>query len=317
MSFPYKKALVTGGAGFIGSHIIERLIGMGVEVVSIDDYVSGLHENLEHLQGPLLREVECNVVDYDKLKENFDGVDIVFHNAASKKSVCMNDPRYDLEVNAKGAFNILELSRDFGVKKVVHASTGSVYGEGRIFPQTEEHPLVPTSYYGVSKLAGEKYCMVFAQEFGLDVTVLRYFHVYGSRQDSRDGVGGVIGIFSRRALAGEPLYIHGSGEQERSFTYIDDLVNINMLVATDARASGEAYNCASGIKVTIQELAEKIRALSGRASLEIRYDDWMPGDIMIFNIDNTKIRSLGFEFKTPYDEGLEKTFEWYRQKYGA
>ena len=181
MQFPFEKALVTGGAGFIGSHIIERLIGMGVSVISIDDYTSGKKQNLADFSSRLLQEVECSVTDYDKLKSYMDGVDIVFHNAASKKTVCLKDPRLDLDVNAKGTFNVLELARDFGVKKVVHGSTGSVYGEGKIFPQAETHPLDPASYYGVSKLAGEKYCTLFSREFDMNVTALRYFHVYGSR----------------------------------------------------------------------------------------------------------------------------------------
>jgi UDP-glucose 4-epimerase len=162
----------------------------------------------------------------------------------------------------------------------------------------------------VSKLAGEKYCTMFCREFNMDVTVLRYFHVYGSRQDFSDG-GGVVAIFATKSIQNQPLYIHGDGTQQRSFTYVDDLVDINMLAATDSRSRGEVYNCASGIKISIQELAEIMRGLAGRTDLEIRYDDWMPGDIKIFDVDNSKIKSLGFEFKTPFDIGLKKTFDWY------
>jgi UDP-glucose 4-epimerase len=316
MEFPYKKALVTGGAGFIGSHIIERLLGLGVEVVCVDDYTTGKIENLADFSRERLQVAECSVADYDALRRWFDGVDIVFHNAASKKTVCMDNPRLDLDVNAKGAFNVLELSRDFGVSKVVHASTGSVYGEAKFFPQSETHPLDPTSYYGVSKLAGEKYCTLFCREFDMDITVLRYFHVYGSRQDFSDG-GGVVAIFSTRSVQDRPLYIHGDGTQQRSFTYIDDLVDINMLVATDPRSRGEVYNCASGIKVSIQELAENIRGLAGRPDLEIRYDDWMQGDIKIFDVDNSKIKGLGFEFKTSFDVGLKETFNWFAARADA
>ncbi len=310
MEFPFNKALVTGGAGFIGSHIIERLLNKGCEVVCIDDYTTGKIENLAGFSRDRLRVVECSVADYEALRPHFDGVDIVFHNAASKKTVCMDDPRLDLDVNAKGAFNVLELARDFGVRKVVHASTGSVYGEARFFPQSETHPLDPTSFYGVSKLAGEKYCTLFSREFDMDITVLRYFHVYGSRQDFSDG-GGVVAIFSTRSVKNLPLYIHGDGTQQRSFTYVDDLVDINMLVATDGRSRGEVYNCASGIKVSIQELAENIRSLAGRPDLEIRYDDWMPGDIKVFDVDNSKIKNLGFEFKTSFGDGLRETFDWF------
>jgi UDP-glucose 4-epimerase len=156
LSTIYRKALVTGGAGFIGSHLIERLLGDGLKVVSVDNYSAGKAENLDAFRGdPDFQEADCDVTDYDSLKKLFPGVDVVFHEAASKKTICLRDPRRDLEVNAKGAFNLLKLCRDFGVKKYVHASTGSVYGEALYYPQDERHPLSPTSYYGVSKLAGD------------------------------------------------------------------------------------------------------------------------------------------------------------------
>ena len=150
----YKKALVTGGAGFIGSHIVEECLRQGLDVVSIDNYFAGKKQNLDflHRRYNNLEEVECDVTDYDKLKQYMDGVDIIFHEAASKKTICLKDPRKDLLINGTGTYNILELARDYGVKKVVHASSGSVYGEAKYFPQDEEHPVNPTSYYGVSKL---------------------------------------------------------------------------------------------------------------------------------------------------------------------
>jgi nucleoside-diphosphate-sugar epimerase len=258
----YTKALVTGGAGFIGSHIAEDLLGEGLEVVSIDNYFGGKKENLAafHEQYPgRLTELKVDVTDYDELKKVYEsGIDIVFHEAASKKTICLRDPRMDLRINGEGAFNILELARDFRVKKVVHASTGSVYGEARYVPQDEEHPLNPTSYYGVSKLAGEKYARAFSDLYGMDTTILRYFHVYGPRQENSD-VGGVVSIFGRRVLNGEPPIIHGDGTQQRSFTYVKDLVAINRLVALTEGTKGEAYNCASGINVTVGQLADKVK----------------------------------------------------------
>lgn len=313
-SFPFKRALVTGGAGFIGSHIIESLLKMEVEVVSIDNYFAGKHENLAGMPNQeLLTEVDCDVTDYDQLRNCFDGVEVVFHNAASKKTICLNDPRRDLEINAEGTFNILELARDFGVKKVVHASTGSVYGEAQYYPQDEQHPLVPTSYYGVSKLAAEKYAKVFHHLYDIDVSVIRYFHVYGPRQESADERGGVVAIFSRRVLAGLPLIIYGDGTQQRSFTYVKDVVRANLLVATHPDTKGQVYNCASGLKITVGELAEKILKFSERHDIEIKYDDWTPGDIKIFDVDNSKLTSLGINNWTGFDEGIAETFAWYRQ----
>ena len=311
----FKRAMVTGGAGFIGSHIVEECLEQGLEVVSIDNYFAGKHENLASLKdkyGDKLREVECDVTDYEGLKRNMDGVDLIFHEAASKKTICLSDPRRDLAINAGGTFNILELARDLGVKRIVHASTGSVYGEARYFPQDEEHPLNPTSYYGVSKLAGEKYVRAFTDLYGMDCRILRYFHVYGPRQEMSD-VGGVVSIFGRRVMNGEPPIIHGDGSQERSFTYVKDVVGINMLVADTEGISGEAYNCASGISVTVEELANKVKHFLGSDDLRNIHDDWTVGDIKHFDISNEKIKKLGYEFKTHFDDGLAATLEWLKE----
>ncbi|MEX0621769.1 MAG: SDR family NAD(P)-dependent oxidoreductase [Candidatus Woykebacteria bacterium] len=306
----YKKALVTGGAGFIGSHVCEELVNSGLEVISVDNYVAGKAKNVEHLKRfRNFKEADVDVCDFDGLKKHFKDVDVVFHNAASKKTVSLKDPRRDLDVNAKGTFNLLELARDSGVKKFVHASTGSVYGEPMQFPQTEDHPLNPTSVYGVSKLAGEKYAKLFERSFGLDTTVLRYFHVFGPRQDFGD-FGGVVAIFIRNMLRDEPITIFGDGTQQRSFTYVGDVVKANLLVATDDRARGEIYNCASGIKVTVGELAELVLESFGKPKKNnIIYKDWVVGDIKIFEVDNSKIKRLGMEFSTNFKDKLRETIE--------
>lgn len=312
MNFPYRKALVTGGAGFIGSHLVEELLKLGLKVVSVDDYSTGKRENLKEFSAnPNFQEANCDITDHRSLRRYFDGVDIVFHEAASKKTICLKDPRRDLEVNAGGTLNVLELARDFGVKKIVHASTGSVYGEARYRPQDEEHPLNPTSYYGVSKLAGEKYMQVFGHLYGMDITILRYFHVYGPKQDYGD-FGGVVSIFGRRAIRGQPLIIFGDGTQQRSFTHVKDVVAANLLMAVKKESKGECYNCASGINVTVKELAQKVLELMGRSDLKIEYQDWTPGDIKVFSIDNSKLKKLGFEFKTGFNEGLRATLDWLR-----
>jgi UDP-glucose 4-epimerase len=314
MDFSYKKALVTGGAGFIGSHIVEELLKLGVEVISIDNYIGGKHENLQCLPNQhLLHEINCDVTDFDHLKQYFSGIEVVFHNAASKKTTCLNNPRLDLQINAEGTLNILELSRDTGVKKVVHASTGSVYGEAQYFPQDENHPLVPTSYYGVSKLAGEKYVKVFEHLYDLNTTVIRYFHVYGPRQESSDNKGGVVAIFCRRALASLPLVIYGDGSQQRSFTYVKDVVRANLLTAMNPDTKGKIYNCASALNITVSRLADMIKNICGQNNLDDVYQDWLPGDIKVFDIDHRKIESIGFESWTSFENGLMDTVEWYRK----
>ncbi|MDP2671607.1 MAG: SDR family NAD(P)-dependent oxidoreductase [bacterium] len=305
----YKKALVTGGAGFIGSHICEELVKTGIEVVSLDSYVAGKEENIQDLKKfPNFLGVKADITDFDDLKKHFSGVDIVFHNAASKKTVSLKDPRRDLEVNAKGTFNLLELSRDTGVKRFVHASTGSVYGEPVVFPQDESHPLSPVSTYGVSKLAGERYAILFHKLFGLNTTVLRYFHVFGSRQEFND-FGGVVAIFIRNMMENKPLIIFGDGSQQRSFTYVKDVVRANLLVAVNDGSIGKVYNCASGVKVTVGELAKAVLETFGRDESQIDYKDWTIGDIKNFEVDNTKIKKLGMEFSTDFSVRLKETIK--------
>lgn len=306
----FKKAIVTGGAGFVGSHLVDSLLEDGLQVISIDDYSGGKESNLaQHKNNPKLQEVKCDITDYDELKKYFDGVDIVFHQAVSKMTVCLKDPRRDLEVNAEGTFNLLELSRDFGVKKFVHASTGSVYGIAQEFPTNELHQLNPASYYGVSKLAGEKYVRLFSDLYDLDATILRYYHVYGPRQESSD-VGGVVSIFARRALENKSLIIYGDGTQIRSFTYVKDIVNLNKLVAVKSGTKGEAYNCASGIKVTIQELADKVLKSLDKENIDITYKDWKIGDIKFFDVSNEKIKSIGAIWNNDFEKGLDETLSW-------
>jgi UDP-glucose 4-epimerase len=312
----FSRAMVTGGAGFIGSHLVDELLRQGLDVVSVDDYSMGKCENLEVARSyQSFKDVKCDVTDRDALHRHFEGVDIVFHNAASKKTVSLKNPVRDLEVNAKGTFNVLELAREFGVKKLIHASTGSVYGEPRYFPQDENHPIDPVSYYGVSKLAGEKYARAFEKLYDMDVTVLRYFHVYGPRQDSSD-VGGVVPIFIRRALRNEPPVIFGDGNQQRSFTYVGDVVRANLFVAGRADTKGQVYNCASGIRITIGQLAEEVLRRLGRDYLQIEYGPWAPGDIKVFEVDNSRLKGLGFEWQTAFSEGLDQTIAWFRQKLG-
>jgi len=306
------RAIVTGGAGFIGSHIVAELLSRDIGVISLDNYLTGKRENLtEFKDNPNFEEIECDICNLEELGKYVKDIDVIFHNAASKKTICLNDPRRDLDINAKGTFNLLELSIKRNVKKFVHASTGSVYGEGFILPQKEDHPLNPTSYYGVSKLAGEKYVNVFHHLYGLDTTVLRYFHVYGSKQDFSDD-GGVVAIFTNRIMNKRPITIYGDGTQERSFTYVQDVVNANMKVIELNMTAGQVYNCASGINVTINQLVEELFKIFNK-EVPKEYKDWMIGDIKKFDIDNSKLRSLGFEFKTEFIDGLKKTIEWMKK----
>lgn len=315
MKYWFEKAIVTGGAGFIGSHLCDELVNNGVKTICIDNLSNGKMSNIQHLQKSELFEFyELDVTEYDEIETLFQNVDVVFHEACSKNTVCMTDPRLDLKVNAMGTYNVLEAARTHKVKRFIHASSGSVFGNPIYMPEDESHPLNPVSFYGTSKLAGEKYCFAFESLFGMKVTALRYFHVYGPRQDDSDK-GGVVSIFTRKLINGESPIIYGDGDQLRSFTFVKDVVRANMLCAQEEKAIGEVYIVASGLKITIKELAEKIIKIFGRNDLAPIYKDWRDGDIKIFDIDNSKIKSLGIEFKHSFDMGLSETINWMRDFY--
>lgn len=298
-----RKVIVTGGAGFIGSHLCEELVNIGAHVVCMDDLSAGKRGNVDLFTGRNnFTFAHKDICDADaEMKALFEGVDTVFHNAASKKNICLDKPERDLEVNAGGALNLLRHAMDAGVRKFVQASTGSVYGEPQIFPTTESHPFEPVSYYGVSKLAGERYVDVFHKLYGLDTTILRYFHVYGPRQESNE-FGGVVSIFLRRITEGKNPVVFGHGEQVRSFTYVKDLVAANLAAATDPAATGQAYNAASGIRVTINELAKgMLEILDSEGKLSVEHGEPLIGDIMEFDVSNEKIRSeLGLSFEQDF-----------------
>ena len=304
-----KKVVVTGGAGFIGSHLCEELVALRAHVVSVDDYSAGHARNVDFLRGhDHFQAVRADVCDRAALAPVVADADVIFHNAASKKNVCLIDPQKDLRVNGGGTLNLLELAREHRVRKFVHASTGSVYGEPTIFPTNEDHPLRPVSYYGVSKLAGERYVDVFHRLYGMDTTILRYFHVYGPRQESNE-FGGVVSIFLRNILERKPLTIFGDGTQERSFTWVKDLVRANLAAAVRPESNGAVYNAASGIQVTILDLARRMVEMM-QADAPIVHGPPLVGDIMHFDVDNSRIRrELGVEFERDFWGTLQRTLD--------
>lgn len=302
-----KKVIVTGGAGFIGSHLCEELVKIGAHTISLDDYSAGKEENVSFLNDfKNFRAVKKDICDKQGMDELFDGCHAVFSNAASKKNICLINPARDLEVNAGGTLNLLEFAKKHHVKKFVHASTGSVYGEPHVFPSDEDHPLRPVSYYGVSKLAGERYVDVFRHLYGVDTTILRYFHVYGPRQESNE-FGGVVSIFLRNLVENKPLTVFGSGEQLRSFTYVKDLVRANLAAAVNPKASGQVYNAASGIKVTINDLAKGMVDLVGK-NVPVVHGEPLVGDIMYFDVSNKRVvEDLGIAFEQDFWGTMKRT----------
>jgi UDP-glucose 4-epimerase len=294
-----KRVVLTGGAGFIGSHLCDALLDLENTVTCVDNLVGtkGSTRNVAHvLDHPRFRLVTENVLDWAE-RTDLTGVDCVFHLAASKNSVALGDPENDLTVNALGTLRLLLRAARDGVSRFVHASTGSVFGDTSR-THVEDGPKQPVSVYGISKLAGESYCRVVGETFGLDFTVLRYYHVIGPRQDASAG-GGVVPIFAGRSLDDRPLTIYGSGAQTRSFTSVHDVVRTTLLAATSDEMRREYFNCASGISVSIQELADFVLDETGSAR-GMDYAPARPGEIQRFAVDNTKLRRLGVGFETDW-----------------
>lgn len=304
------RALVTGGAGLVGSEIIDHLLNNGHEVISIDNFVAGNSiNNKEAALNPRFRTIVGDILNNEVLADAFsDKIDWIFHQAVSKNTVCLVDPKKDLDVNAGGTLKLLMAAKNYGVKRFVHASTGSVYGQAKYFPTDEEHPKNPSSFYGVSKLAAESYVRLFNDFYGLPSTVLRYFHVFGSRQDSSD-VGGVVPIFIRRAMCNQDIYITGDGSQVRAFTHVSDIARINLLAATSLNAEGKVFNCASDVRITIQQLAEQVLKIIPNSTSRIIYTEGRLGDIYKFDINNNKLKSeLNFQFNNNFYAQLKRTY---------
>lgn len=299
------RFLVTGGAGFIGSHIVGALLDRGARVVVIDDLTNGRESNLPKENPELeLFSGDTRTFDYNSLGK----VDGIFNEAARALLPSFEDPVTDVAVNAGGTARVLDYARSCGAK-VIHASSGSVYGNPTQVPISEDHPVRPISPYGVSKLASEYYCMMYNAEFQVDVIALRYFNVYGPRQTVSEEMG-VIPIFVKRALAGQQLRIFGDGKQSRDFLNVADVVRANLL-AFKSNASGSIMNIGGGgTEISILELARKVSDLCGSRG-GIVHAPPKPGDIRRLAADCTKAKELiGYAPLVTIDEGLKSYVEY-------
>lgn len=300
-------ALVTGGAGFIGSNLVDLLLNSGWDVRVLDNLSTGYQENLDGLDVEFVR---GDVRDRDLLPRLTKGVDAVFHLAASignAKSLAM--PQEDAEINAVGTVNVLEAARKNNVARFVYSSSAGIFGELLTPSIAEDHPQNPISPYGVSKLAGEKQALAFAHTYGFTAVALRYFNVYGIRQ-RYDAYGNVIPIFARRLAAGEPITIFGDGEQTRDFVNVKDVARANFFAATRAPRSG-VYNVGSGSSITINHLAEACQDASNLRTT-IEYGPPRPGDVRHCKADIRRIQSdLGLDPSTDIGSGLVDYFEWF------
>ncbi len=292
MDFTGKRILITGVAGFIGSNLADKLLNLGAKVVGIDNLFNGRMENIEDaLKNKNFQFHKGDVRDYNFLMELFDNIDVVYHEAAFTsvpQSVKM--PWLCNDVNVNGIMSVLNAARVKNVKKVIFASSSSVYGDTPTLPKKEDMARVPISPYGVSKLACEAYMQAFHNVYGMDTLCLRYFNVYGPRQ--RDSpYSGVIAIWFGRALRNEELVLFGDGKQSRDFTYVQDVVDANLLAA-EHDAPGEIINIGAGSPITLTDLAKLILKLTGKENLKIKYIDPRPGDIVHSFADISKAKKL-------------------------
>jgi UDP-glucose 4-epimerase len=312
MKLPFKKALVTGGAGFIGSHLVEALVSAGCAVAVIDNLSSGRTANLKHLEGQFsfFRE---DIRNRKVLDAALEGCEVVFHLAAIVSvPQTVENPLESAAVNDLGTLSVLDAARQKKAKRVVFSSSCAVYGDDPSLPKQENMVPRPLSPYAAQKLAAEYHAKVFNDLYGIETAVLRYFNVYGPRQDPSSPYSGVISIFMTKALLNKPAVIYGDGNQTRDFVYVKDVVKANLLAASADNASGRVMNIGTGRAVRINHLWQAICTLSGR-NLDPRYESERAGDIKasLAGTDTAK-ELLNFECEVSFEKGLERTFEWYR-----
>ena len=311
------RYLVTGGAGFIGSNIVDELVRRGHQVTVLDDLSTGKETNLSHVRGKIDFR-EGSVVDLAALRPVCDNTDCVIHLAARTsvpKSVL--DPVESNRVNIDGTLNVLVAARDAKVRRFVFAASSSAYGETPALPKVETMRPEPISPYGVTKYVGELYAQVFGKVYALENVSLRYFNVFGPRQDPSSQYSGVLSRFMLAVLKGEPPVVYGDGEQSRDFTYIDNVVDQTLRACEAPGASGKVFNGGTGARITLNEVLRLLQEITGR-KIQAKYDPPRTGDIRDSQADISLARGvLGYEPRVDFEEGLRRTWDWYKDAYGT
>ena len=305
--------LVTGGAGFIGSHIIKELLKREEKVRVLDNFSTGKRENI----APFLKEIELiegDIRNPEVVKKAMKGVNYVLHQAALPSvSRSIKDPITTNEVNVLGTLNILMAAREAEVKKIVYASSSSVYGDTPHLPKREDAGVSPLSPYALSKLAGEEYSKLFTSLYGLEIVILRYFNVFGPRQDPTSQYAAVIPKFISSMLKGKRPTIYGDGEQSRDFTYVLNVVNANLLAITSKTKEG-IFNIACGKRITVNKLVTDLNKIVN-TDIEPLYTNPRPGDVRHSQADISKAEeALCYKIGVDFEEGLKKTVEWFRRE---
>jgi UDP-glucose 4-epimerase len=309
--------LVTGGGGFIGSHLAARLVADGHDVRVLDNFATGRRSNIEAI-GAEVELVEGDIQSYERAHNAVRGCEIVFHQAALPSVPrSIQDPLTSNATNVIGTLNILLAARDEGVRRVVCASSSSVYGANPTLPKQEDMATLPISPYATAKLAGEGYCRSFGVGYGLETVALRYFNVFGARQDPTSQYAAVIPNFITALLDNRPVTIFGDGEQSRDFTHVDNIVQANLLAVDAPDVSGRVFNIAYGQKVTLNELVSELQELIG-TEVETIYAPRRAGDVPHSLASLERARSeLGYEPEVDLREGLTRTIEYYRAQRAA
>jgi nucleoside-diphosphate-sugar epimerase len=302
------KALVTGGAGFIGSNLAHALLARGDDVRVLDNFSTGHRSNLESLDVEL---VEGDLRSYERVAAAVDGVEVVFHQGALPSVPrSIQDPLTSAAVSVEGTLNVLLAARDAGVRRVIFASSSSVYGNAPGMPRRESQPVAPLAPYAVSKLAAEQYCMVANRVYGVETVALRYFNVFGERQDPLSGYAAVIPKFIRIMLDGQRPTIFGDGETSRDFTHVENVIEANLAAAAEPAAAGRVMNVAIGTSHTLNELVATLRRLLD-TDIEPEYAPHRPGDVPESLADVSLARELiGYKPGVAFEEGLQRTIAW-------
>lgn len=314
--------LVTGGAGFIGAHLAEGLLRRGHRVRVLDDFSTGSQMNVRAVQDQLataglacpLEVVHGSILEPQTLATAMHGIEYVFHEAALPSvAFSLHDPLQSNQVNVEGTLRVLLAARDAGVKRLIYAGSSSAYGDHPELPKREDHPTNPLSPYALAKLTGEHYCRLFTQLYQLETVTVRYFNVFGARQNPDSQYAAVIPRFIIACLKGEPLPVYGDGLQSRDFTYVDNVVHGNILAMTAPDVAGKVINLANGSRTTLLQLIAYLEAFT-RQPVEVQFLAARPGDVRHSQADASRAKALlGFEPLVDVEQGLQRTLAYYTQ----
>jgi UDP-glucose 4-epimerase len=305
--------VVTGGAGFIGSAIVRRLLQEGAsKIVVIDNLLTGHERNLEEVRKQVDFQ-RADIRNYEEIAPLLRGASVVFHEAAiASVPRSIDDPIPSHEVNINGTFNVLRAASEAKVGRVVYAASSSAYGDSEVLPKVESMAPQPKSPYALQKLVGEHYCQIFATVYGLETVALRYFNVYGPRQDPSSPYSGVLSLFMRAVLERKTPIIFGDGEQSRDFTYVEDVAELNLKAARAPKASGRMYNAGNGGRITLNQAWSLLQRLEA-VEIPANYGPPRLGDVRDSQADTTlAVRDLAHAPRFTYEEGMRRTLEWYR-----